>query len=89
MATPYFNNLESMPTGVMTTGDWISSTSAAPNWQIDVSNTSSSNTGPNKDHTLGTTAGKYAFLECSGGALGSTSYLTSPCVNFGSATVVV
>jgi len=89
MATPYFNNLESMPTGVMTTGDWISSTSSAPNWQIDVSNTSSSNTGPNKDHTLGTTAGKYAFLETSGGALGSTSYLTSPCVNFGSVNAVV
>nr|MBC8343850.1 hypothetical protein [Bacteroidota bacterium] len=82
MATPYFNNLESMPTGYMTTGDWISSTTSNPAWQIDVSNTSSSNTGPNIDHTLGTSAGKYAYLETSGGSTGSTSYLTGPCANF-------
>ncbi|MFC2110944.1 lamin tail domain-containing protein [Bacteroidota bacterium] len=89
LATPYFEDFESYSTGVMTSGSWTSSTTSVPNWQIDVSNTSSSNTGPSGDHTLGTTAGKYAFTETSGGSLGSTTYLTSPCANFGNVNAVV
>jgi len=90
LATPYFQDFESFSTGLMTSGSWTSSTSTNPRWEIDVSNTSSSNTGPGVDHTLGTTAGKYAFMETSSpSSTGNISYLTSPCANFGNAGAVV
>jgi len=88
MATPYFDDLELWTVGQYGSnmgGDWTGSTSSVPRWEVENSsgaNENSSNTGPFYDHTTeGISGGKYVYLETSGGSLGSTSYLTSPCIN--------
>ena len=92
-----FPHLENFSTFTTATGTaittsngngWASSTTATPKWEREGATTgsdqSSSGTGAFWDHTsYGVTGGRYVFLECSGGALGSTSYLESPTLNFG------
>jgi len=58
-------------------------TSAGINWRVDVAGTSSGSTGPSIDHTLGTSAGKYLYLETSGGTAsnGDSVFFTSPDID--------
>ena len=88
MVIPYFDDLETWTIaqyGSNMGGDWTGSTTSNPRWEVEDAsgtNENSSNTGPFYDHTnFGTSGGKYVYLETSGGSLGSTSYLTSPCIN--------
>lgn len=55
----------------------VGPTTNDPYWQADVGGTGSSGTGPTVDHTLGTTAGSYIYLETSTGA-GQDTFFSSP-----------
>ncbi len=96
---PYMENFSLWTVGTgtpITTSScagWSSSTTSIPRWEREGattgSNQSSSSTGAVWDHTgFGVSGGRYVFLECSGGSLGSTSYLESPTLNFGSNSIM-
>lgn len=56
-------------------------------WRVDNNGTVSTGTGPSADHTLGTAAGKYLYLEASGtgaGCTNRTASLVSPCIDLSS-----
>lgn len=55
-------------------------------WRTNSGGTASGSTGPSSDHTLGTTAGKYLFLEASGGCDSNLAILLSPCIDLSTAT---
>jgi len=46
-------------------------------WAIEDGTTTSSSTGPDVDHTTGTSTGKYMYLETSSGSTGHQAYLTT------------
>ena len=90
---PYLEDFEAeatCPTGCGaacgTLIDWTNDlTDSNLDWLVDVGGTSSSATGPSVDHTLGTAAGKYVYIEtsCSGtGYPNFTANLESPWFNF-------
>ncbi|MFT6946955.1 MAG: hypothetical protein ACJARP_001375 [Vicingaceae bacterium] len=83
---PYAQTFEAFPssnTNIASEG-WLNSRgSSAPDWTANVGGTGSSATGPDFDHTLGTNAGVYVFLETSGGSLGDRDTLTSPSIIVG------
>jgi MAM domain. len=54
-------------------------------WRVHNGPTASANTGPPNDHTLGTSAGKYIYLEASNGCNFQEAILTSPCIDLSSA----
>ena len=56
-------------------------------WRVNSGLTPSVGTGPDLDHTLGTGAGKYLYLEPSNGCFGKTAVLTSPCFDLTADTV--
>lgn len=49
--------------------------------------TPSSGTGPSNDNTLGTSAGKYLYLEASGGCNFQEALLVSPCIDLTNTTL--
>jgi PKD repeat protein len=49
-------------------------------WRVNSGGTPSTNTGPDVDHTLGTAAGKYAYLEASA-CFTQEAQLVSPCID--------
>lgn len=55
-------------------------------WRTNSGGTASGSTGPSSDHTLGTSAGKYLYLEASGGCDSNLATLLSPCIDLTSAT---
>lgn len=59
-------NVQCNLTGVWRNGNQWSFPPAATYWTVDNGGTSSSNTGPDIDHTLGTSIGKYVYIETSG-----------------------
>ncbi len=63
---------------------WVNTPSGTANddsdWRLNSGVTPSINTGPDSDHTLGTGAGRYLYLEASG-CSAKTAILTSPCLN--------
>ena len=83
---PFAQTFEAFPssnTNIASEG-WLNSRgSTAPDWTADVAGTGSFGTGPDFDHTLGTNAGVYVFLETSGGVLGNRDTLTSPVISVG------
>ena len=64
---------------------WLNGNGDYP-WTVDVDGTFSSNTGPEVDHTLGTTTGKYLYTETSSGSQGDTWEIISPCIDLSSLT---
>jgi PKD repeat protein len=54
-------------------------------WRVLSGATPSTNTGPDVDHTLGTAAGKYVYLEAST-CFGAEAQLVSPCINLAGST---
>jgi hypothetical protein len=61
---------------------WINETNGIyddVDWRVNKGATPSSGTGPDFDHTTGTTVGKYIYLEASGTCNGKTAILYSPC----------
>jgi hypothetical protein len=65
-------------------GGWASTRASNPRWEIEDAsgvNENSGNTGPFYDRTtFGTAGGFYAYLECSGGALGDQDTMRSPSI---------
>ncbi len=84
-STPFNENLETFTVinndpGTWT-GGWTYSNSGAFYWRADNATTTSANTGPNTDHTLGTNAGIYLYTEASSPAAGGDiANLISPCI---------
>lgn len=65
------------------TSFWTNATNGTDDdidWRVDVGGTPSSGTGPSVDHTLGTAAGKYVYLEASNGCFYNTASLESGCI---------
>lgn len=62
-------------------GDQWGFAQAGTDWIVDVGGTSSSNTGPGIDHTLGTSTGKYVYTETSG-CTNITAHLVSGYYDF-------
>ena len=62
--------------------DWLNVSGEGAEWTVDVGGTSSSSTGPSVDYTLGTSAGKYLYLESSSPCSPSiTALLQSPSLD--------
>lgn len=86
LTTPYSENFDSESAGHQTTfgNCYIGTTSTNPRWEYENSGTgNSTGTGPLNDFS-GT--GLYAYLECSGGALGDTAGLILPAIDLSSLT---
>ncbi|MFO8055348.1 MAG: BNR-repeat neuraminidase N-terminal domain-containing protein, partial [Bacteroidales bacterium] len=64
---------------------WTSDNQSFP-WTVSQGSTSSTNTGPNADHTLGNSAGKYIYTEASGYSANAVSSLTSGCIDMSAQT---
>ena len=63
-------------------GNWTNITGDQFDWTRDSGGTPSSGTGPSVDHTLGTAAGYYLFIETSSPRVaGDTAILESPCID--------
>ncbi|MBL4703937.1 MAG: S8 family serine peptidase [Flavobacteriales bacterium] len=58
-----------------------SSTVDDNDWRTDNDGTPSAGTGPNTDHTLGTSSGNYMFTEASGGCTEMEALLLTPCID--------
>lgn len=78
--TPYLEDFETFSNGRANQNGWNNVRSADPDWTADNGGTGSTGTGPDVDHTLGTAAGKYVYLETSGGSNGQRDTLSSPAV---------
>ena len=70
------NDWVNEPTGLVDESDWRTNSGDTP----------SDFTGPSEDHTLENSAGKYLYLEPSGGCSFQTAILTSPCIDLTRAT---
>lgn len=88
---PLVQDFEQMPTGVPASfpDGWSTYANSGFVFQIGSGTTSSINTGPSSDNTLGTAAGKYIFSEASAGAAGDTAFLQSPCLDMSSLNLPV
>ncbi|MFH2095519.1 MAG: hypothetical protein ABIJ16_07435, partial [Bacteroidota bacterium] len=73
-------------TGTIYPNGWSISPTSGYRWQVEDGPTSSSNTGPTVDHTLGTALGRYFYTEASSGVSGSIAILISPCLDLSSMT---
>ncbi len=63
---------------------WINASNGSEDnidWRTNSGPTASANTGPPNDHTLGTAAGKYIYLEASNNCNNQLAILTSPCMD--------
>lgn len=91
---PYFEDFESFTPGNGSTvpgvfnGGWASDPFVMGNeyqWFVNSGSTGTSSTGPDADHTMGTTAGKYMYVESSYGGYKQQAYLVTPCIDLGQA----
>jgi len=85
-AAPILFDLEGLDIGGRTAfkNCWTTDRTSAPAWEIeeaDGSDLNSTSTGPDYDHTLGTSGGNYFFLETSGGSLGNEANLMTPALD--------
>ena len=62
---PYTETFEGFANGSPAQNGWSRTATTNPQWTADAGGTPSPTTGPSVDHTLGTAAGKYVFLETS------------------------
>lgn len=85
---PYLIDFEAASVGVATglPDGWTINPVTGFRFQVEDGTTSSTNTGPTVDHTLGTAAGKYIYSEASSGSAGDVAQLISPCLNLSSLT---
>ncbi|MEE9310978.1 MAG: hypothetical protein V3V10_01070 [Planctomycetota bacterium] len=72
-SAPYLETFEADPLGAtgcnpvysFTVAPWTNETGDDLDWTVDEGGTSSTATGPSVDHTLGTAAGNYLYVETS------------------------
>jgi hypothetical protein len=84
-AVPYFQDFESFGanTGPVSTAGWSNFSGTNPKWESGSSTTSTA-TGPSVDHTLGTSAGTFMYLETSSpSSTGDTDTLYSAPISVG------
>ena len=90
MGLPFSENFESFTVGTPgSLGNSWTSVNTGGNfpWTVTSATTPTTASGPNVDHTLGTTIGKYLFTEASApAAQGDETSLISPCINMSTAT---
>jgi hypothetical protein len=82
-AVPFAEDFEDFNNGRANQNDWDNRRSSDPDWTADNGGTTSSATGPDVDHTLGTSAGIYIYLETSSGSAGDRDTLSSPSIIVG------
>ncbi|MFC1731599.1 right-handed parallel beta-helix repeat-containing protein, partial [candidate division KSB1 bacterium] len=87
---PFTENFETFTTGspgVLANG-WTTypTTTYTYRWEVDAGGTTTVNTGPDVDHTLGTASGIYVFTEANYGNVGDAAYMISPCFDFTATT---
>ena len=80
--TPFIEDFQSFSTGTNTVNDWTQIETDNFDWNFRTGSTPSANTGPANDHTLGTAAGVYAYIETNGPLNGDQAILESPCLDF-------
>ena len=64
--------------------DWVNESGEGNEWTTNSGTTSSTSTGPSVDYTLGTTAGKYMYVESSSPCYAVNAHLISPTLDFSS-----
>ncbi len=57
-------------------------------WRVNSGATPSTDTGPDADHTLGTAAGRYLYLEASNACFQKSAVLLSPCLDLTQDTLI-
>ncbi|MEM9546580.1 MAG: PKD domain-containing protein [Bacteroidota bacterium] len=85
-AMPSFTDIENFPIGSAGGSfieGWKSEQSSTNDfkWRVDENGTASNNTGPNTDHTLGTSEGNYFYTEATGYDQGDVAEIVSPCID--------
>lgn len=87
-AYPFDESFETFTVGTGTTfpNGWTMTPTTGFKWQVEDGPTSSTNTGPAVDHTMGTSVGKYIYTEASSGVVGDITSLISPCLDLSSMT---
>jgi len=84
ITAPWLEDFEGFSTGTLSSQNgWSTDGTSGPYWSVDNGGTPSSSTGPSIDHTLGTSSGKYVYLETSSGSSGAERILESPLVSLG------
>lgn len=85
-SAPYFEDFENVSTGSQANfgNGWTNQSPTSFDWHGNSGTTTSTNTGPDGDHTTGN--GLYLFTEASDGASGDTAWLYSPVVDINSLT---
>ncbi|MEZ4721770.1 MAG: hypothetical protein R2813_07850, partial [Flavobacteriales bacterium] len=73
---PYLEDFENV-----STIEWNALPNSGYAWYVNSGATGSSSTGPDIDHTLGTSSGNYVYTEASNGSSGDIAILESACVN--------
>ncbi|MBK6832665.1 MAG: S8 family serine peptidase [Flavobacteriales bacterium] len=58
-------------------------------WRVDSAGTNSAGTGPDVDHTFGTSQGHYVYMEATGPCSGGAAHLLLPCLTVPSGTVAL
>lgn len=76
---PYATDLQSM--GINGLDDWRLSSESSFSWSFGAGNTTSTNTGPSNDHSMGSNDGFYLYTEASGSNAGDVTEFTSPCIS--------
>ncbi len=81
LAPPVIQDFENFALGQVPTDNWEQDQGDDDDWTFDAAGTGSINTGPDVDHTLGTSVGKYAYMEVSIVLNGEVVNLISPCID--------
>lgn len=96
VGTPYtapaIENFEGFTVG--NPGTWVNGwtyyNSGSFNWRANNGATPTATSGPNVDHTVGTSSGKYIYTEASSpAASGEVAYAISPCVYLSNSSMVL
>lgn len=88
-SAPFSENFESFTTGNPGTfaNGWTFSNTGTFNWRANSGSTPTVQSGPNIDHTTGTSTGKYLYTEASSPAsAGEVTNLISPCISIPTGT---
>ncbi|MFH2094672.1 MAG: T9SS type A sorting domain-containing protein, partial [Bacteroidota bacterium] len=80
---PFAENFEGATTGApgVLPAYWSTASNSTYRWHVRSGTTPTTGTGPQFDHTLGNTLGKYVYTEADNGFNGDTAYLYMPCTD--------
>ncbi|KAA9333612.1 T9SS type A sorting domain-containing protein [Adhaeribacter soli] len=80
---PHTQDFETSTAGAPGTlpAGWSITPATGFRWEVEDGPTSSTDTGPNVDHTTGAAGGKFVYTEASSGSTGDIAELISPCID--------